>query len=177
MTRPELVAPLTAQPTLVVLVNNQRDWQRVVDEGWYRVPLAHAPLPCAALYLAFYLSRVFGDDAWQVASYAPVLRYQLLRRRELLPDEPSHPRADALYYRIALGPVVRLERPVPSRQLRRVTFIPTTLERLLDAADVADLWQVDDADLVWRTFPDAARKAIQRLALEERRGCYDLERA
>lgn len=157
----------SARPTLVVLVNNQRDWQRVLNERWYRIPLAHAPLPSAALYLAFYLSRVFGDDAWQVSCYAPVLRYELLRRREVLPDEPCHPRADALYYRIALGQIQRLARPVPSRRLRRMTFIPTTLERLLDAADVADLWHVDDADLVWHTFPDAARKATRRLALEE----------
>lgn len=157
-----------AQPTLVVLINNWRDWQRVVDEHWYRLPVRSAPLPAAALYLAFYRTRVFGAEAWQVGYYAPVLRYELLRRRAIVPDEPDHPRADELYYRIGLGPPERLARPVPSRRLRRVTFIPTTLERLLTAADVADLWLADDsAALVWHYFPDAARKALHRLPLVE----------
>ena len=45
---------------LVVLVNNLADWRRVVEEGWYRIPLRSAPQPVAASYLAFYQSRVFG---------------------------------------------------------------------------------------------------------------------
>lgn len=172
---PELQPPLrsaeagasSAQPLLVVLVNNQRDWHRVVDERWYRLPLARAPLPAAALYLAFYHTRAFPAVAWQIAHYAPVVRYRLLRRREILPDEPLHPRADELYYKIELGPLQQLARPVPSRRLRRLTFIPTTLERLRAAEDVAELWLPDDlARLVWSCFPDAARKATSRLALE-----------
>jgi hypothetical protein len=156
-----------AQPLLVALVNNQRDWRRVLEEGWYRLPLAYAPLPAAALYLAFYRSRAFGAEAWRIGHYAPALRYELLRRREIIPDEPRHPRADQLYYRVALGPIRQLARPLPSRRLRRITFIPTTLERLLEAEDVAELWRADDgARLVWSCFPDAAQKATRRMALD-----------
>ncbi|HEY0737675.1 MAG TPA: hypothetical protein VGD69_22345 [Herpetosiphonaceae bacterium] len=157
-----------AAPVLVVVVNNRRDWQRVVNEGWYRIPLKHAPQPVAAEALAFYLTRPFGADAWQVVWYAPTRRYQLVTRRELLPAEPDHPRAGARYYRIALGSPRRLERPIPSRRLRRVTFIPTTFGRLLTAADVADLWQIDDVTpMLWTQFHDAAIKATARLNLEE----------
>jgi hypothetical protein len=161
------------QPVLVVVVNNQRDWRRVVDERWYRIPLKHVPQPTAADYLAFYLTKAFGVDRWQVRYYAPVLRYQLVSRRDLLPDEPAHPRADERYYRIELGPLQQLASPLFSRRLRRVTFIPTTLERLLTAADLVDLWQGDDAgDLLWTEFPDAALKATARLALEEHKQGY-----
>ena len=155
---------------LVVVVNNRHDWQRVVDERWYRVPLKHAPQSVAVDYLAFYLTKPFGVDAWHVPFFAPVHRYHLQRRVELLPDEPDHPRADELYYRIEFGAVQRLERPVPSRRLRRVVFIPTTWERLCLAEDVAELWMTNDtSDLVWTHFPDAAHKATSRLQIEERR--------
>lgn len=162
-------------PALVVVVNNAGDWQRVVAEGWYRIPLLHAPCPVAAEYLAFYLTRRVGMEAWQVRYYAPVRQYRLLRRHELLPEEPSHPRADDWYYRVELGALQSLTYPVASRQLRRVTFIPTTLEQLQTAADVVDLWTTDDeAAVLWSYFPDAARKSIQRMSLEEQRMAYRL---
>ncbi len=161
------------QEALVVLVNNWHDWQRVVDEGWYRIPLKHAPTPLAADLLAFYFTKAFGKQAHQVCYYAPVLRYRTTTRGELLPDQADHPRADERYVRIDVGPVADLPRPIPSRSLRRVTFIPTTWERLCTADDVAALWQHDDASTVlWNDFPDAIRKATQRLELEERRAVY-----
>lgn len=165
---PPIVDLDRSAPTLVVVVNNRQDWQRVINEGWYRIPLEHAPHPVAAEALAFYLTRPFGADAWQVAWYAPTLRYQIVTRRELLPAEPDHPRAGEGYYRIALGPVRRLERPITSQRLRRVTFIPTTFGQLLTATDVADLWQIDDVTpMLWTQFHDAAIKATARLNLEE----------
>lgn len=160
-------------PALVVIVNNRRDWQRVVEEGWYRIPLSRAPHPIAADYLAFYHTRNVGGACWSVSFYAPVLRCRIVSRRELLPDEPLHPRADERYYRIELGEVRALAQPIRSRALRRITFIPTTLERLYVAEDVADLWLTqDEAALLWLYFRDAALKATRRLALEERRAGY-----
>ncbi len=157
------------QPVLVVIVNNQADWQRVVDQRWYRIPVKHAPTPLAADGLAFYFTKEFGDHAWQVRFYAPVLRYRIAKRAELLPDQPAHRRAHERYYCVDLGGVTELPRPVPSRSLRRVTFIPTTWEQLCTAADVAELWQPDDASsMLWNDFPDAIRKATARLIVEER---------
>jgi hypothetical protein len=161
------------QGALVVLVNNRRDWQRVVDEGWYRIPLKHAPSPLAAELLAFFFTKAFGKQAHQVCYYAPVLRYRTTTRHELLPNEADHPRANERYVRIDVGPVADLPRPIPSRSLRRVTFIGTTWERLCTADDVAALWQKDDAHAVlWEQFPDAIRKASQRLELEEQCAVY-----
>ena len=128
---------------LVVVVNNLRDFDIIRDEGWYRIPLKHAPDRVGAAYLAFYLTRVFGSERWSIPYIAPVLRYKLARRRDLLPEERDHPRADEWYYKVELGPLRRLPQPVPSRQFRRLTFIPTTLERLLNARDVTDLWLKD----------------------------------
>lgn len=160
-------------PTLVVLANNLADWRRVVDEGWYRVPLKHAPRPVAASFLAFYQSRAFGADAFRIRYYAAVRRYRIMTRREILPEEPDHPRAAERYYRIELDSLQELEHPVHSRRLRRITFIPTTLRRLQEADEINDLWLGDDAeDLVWELFRDAGLKAERRLEIGEGRRQY-----
>ncbi len=125
---------------LVVIMNNQRDFAIARDEGWYRIPVRRAPRQVAADYLAFYMTSAFGGERWTIPYLAPVLRYRLVRRRDLLPEEVDHPRANEWYYKVELGPMRRLPRPVPSRRFRRVTFIPTTLERLLNAEEINDLW-------------------------------------
>lgn len=131
-------------PVLVAVVNNARDFVRARDEGWYRVPVRRAPRRVAAEYLAFYQTRAFGDEGCAVNYYAPVRRFHVLSRAELLPEEPDHPRSADAYYKIEIGPLQRLPRPVPSRALRRIAFIPTTLQRLLAAQEINDLWQRDD---------------------------------
>lgn len=131
-------------PVLVVLLNNARDLARARDEGWYRIPVHRAPPRLAAEYLAFYQTRAFGDQAYSVRYLAAVRRIHVLPRVQLLPDEPNHPRAREEYYKIEIGPLEALPRPVPSRALRRITFIPTTLGQLLTAEEINDLWWRDD---------------------------------
>jgi very-short-patch-repair endonuclease len=131
-------------PVLVAVVNNARDFARARDEGWYRIPVNRAPRRVAAEYLALYQTRAFGNDGYAVNYYAPVHRFYVVSRADLLPNEPDHPRAADAYYKIEIGPLQRLPRPVPSRALRRIAFIPTTLRRLLAAQEINDLWQRDD---------------------------------
>lgn len=128
---------------LVVIVPRPRDLVAARDAHWYRVPVARAPRVLAFDQLAFYQTAAFGADRWLVRYRAQVVQVDVVVRRELLPDEPQHPRADARYYRFVLGPLIALPVPVPSRRFRRVTFIPTTLGRLLAARDLVDAWQSD----------------------------------
>ncbi len=139
--RPSAAAdwPMGDTPILVAVVTRPADLARAAD-GWYRLPIAHAPTRLGCEALAFYQTGAFGSDGHAVRLWATVRRVTLARRRDLLPDEPGHPRADALYYRFELGPLIALARPIPARRLRRVTFIPTTWARLAGAQDVADLW-------------------------------------
>lgn len=126
-------------PLLVAVVTSAADLARAAA-GWYRVPVAHAPLRLGAEAIALYQTRRCGPDGGQVRWWAPLRRVHLARRRELIPDEPHHPRADALYYRLDLDPLQPLARPIPARRLRRVVFIATTWGRLVTAADLADLF-------------------------------------
>ncbi|NPV08027.1 MAG: hypothetical protein HPY83_08700 [Anaerolineae bacterium] len=127
-------------PVLVAVLNNREDMRRVREEGWYRIPLGRAPTPLAAHYLALYLTAAFGPERWSVRYLAEIESCEVRSRRELIPAEANHPRAQDLYLCLRLGPLQELQRPVPARALRRVAFIPTTLQRLLQAEDVRDLW-------------------------------------
>jgi hypothetical protein len=135
---------------LVVVVTRPRDMAAARDEGWYRIPLAHAPRALHAEYLAFYQTAAFGAERWSVRYLAAVGAVGLATRAALLPEEASHPRASERYYRFSLGPLLTLPAALPSRRLRRVTFIPTTAGQLLRARDVAELWRpLEDAESAW----------------------------
>jgi len=145
--------PEDEERVLVAVITHQRDWELVRAEHWYRIPLARAPKRLGAEYLAFYHTRGFGDLRWTIAYYAPIMTYRLVRRIELFPNEPSHPRASQLYYRVEIGPLAALPRPIPSLRLRRITFISTTLSRLLTAREVNDLWPRETArERLWRAL-------------------------
>lgn len=131
---------------LVVVVNRPSDLVLIREAGWYRVPLAHMPPRMAADFLAFYQTAVFGPERWAVRYYAPVLRYRIATRRELLPAESTHPRADQHYYRIDLGPIAALPLPLPAARLRRITFIATTFGQLRRATDVCELFHPSEDD-------------------------------
>ncbi len=156
---------------LVAVINNPEDLRRAASEGWYRIPQRRAPRRVGADYLAFYQTGAFREqtEAQTVTYYAPTRRYRLLKRRDLLPAEAGHPRADDFYYCIEIGPLQRLERPVPAARLRRITFIHTTLERLLTAGDVRDLYCADDPfEQLWHALREHGLRPLKnRLVAEQ----------
>ena len=125
---------------LVAVMNNLKDWQRVQDKGWYRIPAKNAPPQVPHIdWLAFYQTRVFGEDKWAVHYYAKVQGHELLTRRDLLPEEPTHKRANQWYYKLELGPLHHKIPPIIADKWRRVTFIFTTGDRFEAAGELGDL--------------------------------------
>ncbi|HEY1015394.1 MAG TPA: hypothetical protein VGE07_21990 [Herpetosiphonaceae bacterium] len=160
-------------PVLVAIVAGAADWRRVAEEGWYRIPLRRAPRRMDADLLALYQTKRCGAGAGGVRWYAPILRSAILRRAELLPDEPGHPRADERYWRLELGPLSALPRPIPAGRARRTIFIPTTWGALLTAGELADLWPAGrdaGADSLRETF------GVDRRRLREARRRYGRQR-
>ncbi len=127
-------------PVLVAVVNNLRDFQRASSEHWYRIPVKRAPRQIAAEYLALYQTAKFGSQGRRINYYAPILRYHVVTRAELIPDQLDHPRANDPYFKLELGDLIPLARPIDNARQPRITFITTTLERLLTAQDVSELW-------------------------------------
>jgi hypothetical protein len=155
---------------LVAVVNNRDDLRRAASDGWYRIPQRRAPARIGADYLAFYQTGAFrGEPEVQtITYYAAIRRYQLLTRAELLPDDAAHPRAEDYYFRIEIGPLLRLDRPVTAAKARRLTFVNTTFDQLLSAQDVTDLYVKDDAfSALWQALhTNRLRPLANRLAGE-----------
>lgn len=148
---------------LVAVMNNPRDLLITREEGWYRIPLKRAPRQVAADYLALYQTAAFETERWAINYIAPIKHYYVAHRRQLLPDEADPPRAGDRYYKVVIGPLKKLPAPVPSRRLRRITFIATTLDRLLAARDVSDLWLVGvSEDALWVEFQPSEEPDHQR---------------
>ncbi len=136
---------------LVAYMPTPADYRIVQEAGWYRIPVALAPKGVYAEYFAFYFGRSFGAQKWAIHTYAPRLGHELTTRVALFPAQPHHPRANDLYYKVQLGPLQSLARPIVSLRWRRVTFVHTTWDRLHTAVELNDLFITGDA-LVDRAF-------------------------
>lgn len=124
---------------LITYVPTPADFARLQQERWYRIPQAAAPKGLYAEYFAFYFGHAFGPEKWAIHYYAENLGHELATRRMILPHEPDHPRADEWYYKVQLGDLIKLERPIISLQWRRITFIHTTWDRFHEAVEINDL--------------------------------------
>ena len=145
---------------LVAVMNNPRDLEIARLLGWYRIPLRSAPRVVAVDYLAFYQTAVFGEEKWRIQTIAPVRGHELTTRLELLRDEPDHPHAHHEYYKIQLGPLVRLPQPILAESWRRITFLYTTGEYLQQAKTIQDLIvESEERALLWQALRERASQA------------------
>ena len=153
---------------LVAVLPAERDLEIARLLGWYRIPLRYAPKVVAVDYLAFYQTGAFGtQDRWQIARCAAVRGHELTTRRELFRDEPDHPRAAEEYYRIQIGPLQLMERPLPASRWKRITFLYTTGALFQTAQTINDLVvRSDERQLLWRSLRERALESGQYQAAE-----------
>jgi hypothetical protein len=145
---------------LVAVVNNPRDLEIARLLGWYRIPLRNAPKVIGVDYLAFYQTGAFGDEKWRIQYIAAVRGHELTTRAELLKTEPDHPRAKEEYYKVQLGALERLPQPIMAETWRRITFLYTTGEYLLQAKTVNELVvQSDERQLLWQALRERATQS------------------
>ena len=119
-----------------------------------------------AAYIAFYFTKAFGEERWAIHWYAPVRGHELKRRRDLLPDEADHPRADHAYYAMQLGPLERLEPPIISLRWRRIAFIETSWDRFQMAQEINELY-ASGADGLFVTLKDMGLAPERELPIKE----------
>lgn len=148
------------QPTsliLVCLLPTPRDLEIAKLLGWYRIPLRTAPKVVAVDYLAFYQPSTFGDHAGKIEYVAQVKGHELTTRGELLKDEADHPRAKEEYFKIQLGGLEKLREPIHSDKWKRLTFLYTTGEYLLNAKLLNDLVvHAEEREILWRSLRERA---------------------
>lgn len=164
---------------LVAIMSNKADFARASNEHWYRIPVRKAPprVDFARLdRLAFYQTKVFGSEKWAVNYHAEVRDVDRVKRVELLPEERDHSRAQDEYYRLKIGDLERLASPIPSRRWRRIVFIPTTTEKLFQAAEINDLYHESPLeDKLWQHLKKAGIPAERQFYTEKRDPIYCLD--
>lgn len=159
---------------LIAYMPEPADFARVRDEGWYRIPQKHAPKGLHAEYYAFYFGRKFGDQKWAIHYCARQTGFELVRRVDLLPDETSHPRAEALYYRVGLAGLQHLEQPIVSLRWRRISFMHTTWDRFQEAREINDLLLNggEYVDRLYATLKERGIPAKRNYEVKEPSGGY-----
>lgn len=126
---------------LIGVINRPRDLAALRAEGWYRIPYERMPLGVQADVLGFYVSKVLNRRGGAVCWYGRLVGVELVYRRWLLPDEDAHPRADEVYYRLAVGDLTEKTPPIVNPSGRRVHFIRTTWAQFGRAAKLQDLYR------------------------------------
>ncbi|MCX7838702.1 MAG: hypothetical protein N2559_04500 [Anaerolineae bacterium] len=162
---------------LIALVKQPRDLEIARAEHWYRIPARHAPAQLVqARYLAFYLPKAFGEHKWTIREYAPVRGHELVYRRDLLPNEATHPRADEPYYKLQLGPLIELPRPIVSRRGRRLVFIWTTGDKFSRAVELNDLLGKGAGDdALWDALKANGIGAERQITVRDGRARYRVD--
>lgn len=142
---------------LVCLLPTLRDLEIARLLGWYRIPLRSAPKVVAVDYLAFYQPASFGPRGGQIEFIAEVKGHELTTRAELLKDEADHPRAKEEYYKIQLGGLEKLKEPIKTDKWKRLTFLYSTGEYLLNAKTLNDLVvQNEEREILWKSLRERA---------------------
>lgn len=142
---------------LVAFLPTPRDLEIARLLGWYRIPLRTSPKVVAVDYLAFYQPASFGERSGRIEFVSEVRGHELTTRAELLRDEADHPRAREEYYKIQIGALEKLSVPIVTDKWKRITFLYTTGEYLLNAKSVNDLVvQSDERQLLWRSLRERA---------------------
>jgi hypothetical protein len=142
---------------LVCLLPTIRDLEIARLLGWYRIPLRTAPKVVAVDYLAFYQPSAFAERGGQIEFIAQVKGHELTTRSELLRDEKDHPRAKEEYYKIQLGGLEKLSKPILADKWKRLTFLYSTGEYLLNAKLLNDLVvQNEEREILWKNLRERA---------------------
>lgn len=148
---------------LVGVINRKRDLDHARYDHWYRIPKGRAAKGINAEYLAFYLSRAFGEQNGAIHYYARRTGHELARRRDLLPEEATHSRANNLYYKIQMGDLREKTPPIGNPTRRAIAFIYTTWDRFVSAEQIRDLYSVADH------FVDRIQFALRRSGIRPER--------
>ena len=142
-----------ASLVLVAVMTEPRDLEIARLFGWYRIPLKTAPKVIAVDYLAFYKTKAFKEQRWRIQYIAQVRGHELTTRGELLRDESDHPRTQEEYYKVQIGQLEELPITILAHKWRRITFLYTTGEYLLNAETVNDLVvHSEERQILWKAL-------------------------
>jgi hypothetical protein len=139
---------------LVAIVPSPKDLEIARVLGWYRIPMRMAPKIVNVDYIVFYQTGNFPSGHGSlIESYAEVLGHELTTRAELIRDEPEHPRAKEEYYKLQLGQLDSLPKPILAGNWKRITFFYTLGNLVNRAEKINDLVvKTDEREILWKSL-------------------------
>ncbi|MBU2445976.1 MAG: endonuclease domain-containing protein [Bacteroidetes bacterium] len=144
--------------TLVAIINNKNDLTIALQQNWYRIPVKTQHTPPSVKnkslkYIAFYQTSVFMKEAFIIKWYGKVTNITIVKRNQLLPEEPRNPKSNDYYYKIEFKECHLLPNPIVSLRHRRMLFVNTTYNRLLNSKEFNDLFiESPIEESLWRKF-------------------------
>jgi hypothetical protein len=143
---------------LVAIIPKPKDFEIARLLGWYRIPVKNAPKVISVDYLAFYQPGSFGKDLGNRINYfSRVLGHELTTRQQLFRKETDHPRASEEYYKIQIGDLVPLSKPIQADAWRRITFFYTTGALFKNASSIRDLVvEGEERNVLWGSLRERA---------------------
>lgn len=126
---------------LLAVLKNKRDLGILKKHLWYRIPLSKRPRR-EIEYIAFYQPLAFAKNGSCIRYYARIESTSVVKRIELLPDELSHPNANKNYLKITFKKLNMLRQKITNRNRMRIAFGFTSLNKLLKAREVIELFGV-----------------------------------
>jgi len=130
---------------LVCVIKTKKDRDILLEEKWYRIPLSHAPRR-KPKFLAFYQGAAFKEAGERIELYGRIKYWRLKKRKEILPEEKKHPRANELYLQFFLSRVSKLRKPALNRGRVRISFGFTSLEKLRRSEKIRGLFDITPMD-------------------------------
>lgn len=128
---------------LVGVLKRQKDFRIARRQNWYRIPENQLPRGLNAEYIALFLSgKPFHERSGTVAYFARITGWELVRRRDLLPDEER--RANDIYYKVQFRQLIQRDPPIANLPARSISFIRTTWDRFVSAKTISDLYSSAD---------------------------------
>ena len=83
---------------LVAILNNRSDFNLAYEQHWYRIPVDSVEKflkkRWPPRWLAFYQTKVFGQEAHTVNYFAQVSDIQKASRQQLFPNEPPNTKSN-----------------------------------------------------------------------------------
>lgn len=161
---------------LVCLLKEKSDFGILHEQGWYRIPVKHAPKRWPPKWLAFYQPKAYGDDAYRIRYYAEVGEINIASRQDLFPNELPNPKSDQEYFKIKIKSLKEKSEPIFSSRPRRLAFIPTTWLKFELAEEINDLF--DDSpleDRLWLELKKLKIKAERQWLVQIKQQFYRLD--
>lgn len=147
------------------------------EDNWYHIPVDRTPKTFkSAKWLCFYQGKAFEQEAYRVQYYGEIDGVDIVPYRKLFPNRMDSAKSDWLYYKIRLKELKRLPEPILSFRPRRLSFIPTTLEKFHSPNQINDLFNESPLeDLLWKELKKLDIKAERQWLLPVEKRKYYLD--